>query len=565
MLSGYTVEKNTLILISLLKAHKIKKIIASPGTTNASFVISVQNDPFFEVFSAVDERAAAFMACGLAEETGEAVVLSCTGATASRNYIPGLTEAYYKKLPILAVTSTQNTGKAGSYSAQFIDRSQQFADMVKLSIQQDTVSTKEEEEFAVTAINNAILELFHNGAGPVHINLTTSFSNDFSIEKLPTYRVIRRINQLNDFPELPKKKIGIFVGAHEIFDSETTAAIDDFCAKYNAIVLCDQTSNYRGKYRVLASLINSQLFFSDSTIQFDLIIYIGYVSGAYLNIRTQELWRVNPDGEFRDPLNKLTNVFEMTELDFFEHYRKNANSENDSAQLLSQCQGERKYIESKIPELPFSNIWIAQHMASSLPENSVLHLGVLNSLRSWNYFETPQTVSCYCNTGGFGIDGCLSSLIGAALVHPEKQYYCVLGDLAFFYDVNVLFTAVPNNIHILVINNGIGVEFKNYNHRCAAFGKKADLFVAAGGHNSCKSSELIKRVTECLDMNYFSAKTKDEFFAVINEWLNPGKKAAVLEAFIKEEDDTIALRTLNMLGINPKKRIMNKIRRIFRK
>lgn len=559
---GYTIEKNTLILISLLKAHGIKKIIASPGTTNVSFVISLQNDPFFEVFSAVDERAAAFMACGMAEETGEAVVLSCTGATASRNYIPGLTEAYYKKLPVLAVTSTQHTGKAGSYSAQFIDRSQQFTDMVKLSVQSDVVFTKEAEEFQVNAINNAILELFHNEPGPVHINLATTFSNDFSIKKLPNYRVVKRLRPNDDFPELTKKKIGVFIGAHEVFDSEITEVIDSFCASHNAIVLCDQTSNYRGKHRVLASLINSQLFFSESTIQFDVIIYIGYVSGAYLNIRPQELWRVNPDGEFRDPLNKLTYVFEMTEREFFEHYAKNG---SNNTELLLKCQKERRYIESKIPELPFSNIWIAQHTANQIPENSVLHFGILNSLRSWNYFETPETVSCFCNTGGFGIDGCISSLVGAALVYPDKQYYCVLGDLAFFYDVNVLFTTIPANIHILIVNNGIGVEFKNYSHRCAVFGKDADSFVAAGGHNGCKSPELIRNIAKCLSISYLSASTKDEFLSVVNQWIKPGERASLFEVFVEEEDDVSALRTLNMLGINKKKRVLNKVRRMFRK
>lgn len=85
----------------------------------------------FEVYSAVDERAAAFMACGLAEESEEPVVLSCTGATASRNYIPGLTEAYYRHLPVLAITSTQHTGRIGHYYAQVIDRSVTFPDVVK--------------------------------------------------------------------------------------------------------------------------------------------------------------------------------------------------------------------------------------------------------------------------------------------------------------------------------------------------------------------------------------------------------------------------------------------------
>lgn len=42
----YTTEENVLQLISLLKAHSISKIVASPGNTNITFVGSVQNDPF---------------------------------------------------------------------------------------------------------------------------------------------------------------------------------------------------------------------------------------------------------------------------------------------------------------------------------------------------------------------------------------------------------------------------------------------------------------------------------------------------------------------------------------
>lgn len=95
----YVNEDNHLILISLLKQYGIRKIIASPGGTNITFVGSVQNDPFFQIYSCIDERSAAYMACGMAEETGEPVIISCTGATSSRNYMPALTEAYYRKLP----------------------------------------------------------------------------------------------------------------------------------------------------------------------------------------------------------------------------------------------------------------------------------------------------------------------------------------------------------------------------------------------------------------------------------------------------------------------------------
>ena len=130
----YTNERNVQIVLSLLKAHGIRKVIASPGTTNMTFVGSIQNDPFFEIYSVVDERSAAYMACGMAAESGEPVVLSCTGATASRNYYSGLTEAFYRKLPVLAVTSHQGTDRIGHLIAQNIDRRQLPRDLVKLSV-----------------------------------------------------------------------------------------------------------------------------------------------------------------------------------------------------------------------------------------------------------------------------------------------------------------------------------------------------------------------------------------------------------------------------------------------
>ena len=178
----YTVEKHTQILIALLKAHNIRKIVISPGTTNVTFVGSVQSDPYFELYSSVDERSAAYIACGLARESGEPVVLSCTGATASRNYAPGLTEAYYSNIPVLAVTSTQYQGRVGHLCAQVIDRSSQMKDLVKKSIQLREIHTKEDEWHTETSVNDALLELRRHGCGPVHINLMTTYSTDFSIK-----------------------------------------------------------------------------------------------------------------------------------------------------------------------------------------------------------------------------------------------------------------------------------------------------------------------------------------------------------------------------------------------
>src|SRR5690554_5917127 len=130
----YTDEKNVQVLIALLKKHAIRKVIASPGSANSPLSASLQQDSFFEMYSIVDERSAAYIACGLAAESGEPVVISCTGATASRNYLPGLTEAFYRKLPVLAITSTQSVSRVGHHIAQVIDRSTIPNDVAKYSV-----------------------------------------------------------------------------------------------------------------------------------------------------------------------------------------------------------------------------------------------------------------------------------------------------------------------------------------------------------------------------------------------------------------------------------------------
>ena len=154
----YTSERSIQILISLLKAHNVKKCVLSPGATNITLVGSLQQDPWFECYSSVDERSAAYIACGMAAESGEPVLLSCTGATASRNYLPGLTEAYYRKLPVLAVTSTQDISRIGHHIAQVIDRRAMQNDVVLLS-EYIPVTDNDTKEWSNTVkINRALLE-----------------------------------------------------------------------------------------------------------------------------------------------------------------------------------------------------------------------------------------------------------------------------------------------------------------------------------------------------------------------------------------------------------------------
>ena len=205
-------------------------------------------DSWFEMYSSVDERSAAYMACGMAAESGEVVVLSCTGATASRNYVSGLTEAYYRKLPILAVTSTQDINRIGHLIPQVIDRRVVQNDIVLLS-EHVPVTFNDADEWSNTVkIKSCFARTPTSGAGgPVHINLyKLIYSRDFSIKNLPQARLIRRICLGEEFPPFPKGRTAIFVGAHLKFAESEKKAVDNFCGTHDAVVFCDHTSGYEG-------------------------------------------------------------------------------------------------------------------------------------------------------------------------------------------------------------------------------------------------------------------------------------------------------------------------------
>lgn len=545
---NYTIEKHTQILIALLKEHGIKKVVASPGATNVCFLGSIQSDPYFEIFSSVDERSAAYIACGMAAASGEPVVLTCTGSTASRNYIPGLTEAFYRKLPVLAITSSQHFGRVGQNYAQVIDRSSPLADIAMESIQIDCVYTEEDEWACGVNINKALLALRINGGGPAHINLRTTYNKDFSVKALPS---VKKITHISDFKNMPSldgfKHIAVLVGVHTKWSEELKTAVEDFCGTYNAVVVRNHASNYTGDYGYNPDLIINMRQYTPQTERADLVIYIGSISRYNSGMNEKAMWRVNPDGKIRDIERKLTHVFAMEEADFFRYYA-DLHKERKNNSYAKQWQDETRKILDNVPELPFSNVWIAKTLSKNLPDHSVFHLSGSNTARAWNFFPISNTIECYSNDGVMGIDGQVSALIGESLINPQKLHFGAVGDLTFFYDMNSLGNRhIQNNIRLLIVNNGKGAEFKIYSHPASQFGDEADSYMAAAGHYGNKSHTLIKHYVEDLGFEYLTASTKEEFLEAMTRFTIPSltERSMVFEIFTDSKDESDGIFAMN--------------------
>ena len=154
-------------------------------------------------------------------------------------------------------------------------------------------------------------------------------------------------------------------------------------------------------------------------------------------------------------------------------------------------------------------------------------------------------------------------MIGASLANPDKLFFGVFGDLAFFYDMNVVGNRhVGNNVRILLINNGKGNEFRNYNHPCYFLGNVADEYVAASGHYGNKSNLLVKNYAENLGYEYLSASNKNEFNASIDKFLSDEKqdKPILFEVFTETEDESNALETILNMVVDNKTIVKDKLK-----
>lgn len=558
MISGYTHNLSVQILVDLLLKHGIKKAVVSPGTTDLEFIAALQYNGGFEIYSSIDERSAAYMACGIAVEFNEPVIIACTEATASRNYFPGLTEAFYRKLPIIAVTGVHRYYHIGTLFPQVIDRSVSPNDIAVCKAQLPIIKDKEDVKQTELLVNKALLAAKGANPGPVHIDLPCCNDDyDFSCNELYDARKIERYEIDDNLPELPNGKIAVYIGSHRDFSEDETMYMDAFCASHDAVVFCDHTSGYYGNYAFHAGLLSFQRKKYDIMSNIACLIHIGEQMADWPTMTklksVKTSWRVSPDGELRDTFGSLSKVFKMSLTSFLKQY---VNDKKKKDTYLRQCFAVKESLKVPVESLPLSNVYAAAKISSILPSDSVIHIGASNTVRAWSLLDFPNGVKSYGNVGCRGIDGVLSSAVGGALADKEHLHFCVVGDLMFYYDMNCLGNRdLSGNLRILLINNNGGGIFKQSvapGHKF--FGDKTtDAYIAAADHFGKGESNVVKNYVESLGFKYLSAKTKKEFDSVYNDFVanQNADNPIFFEVFTKDYDDRKAFDIMSSIDLPP--------------
>lgn len=568
----YTNLPSYQIIISLLKAFNIRHLVLSAGSRNVPFVHSVEEDSFFTCYSVVDERSAAYFALGLSQQLQQPVLISCTASTASSNYWPAVGEAFYQGVPLIVLTSDRNPSMLHQWEDQMIDQVGMFDRHVRCSVNLPIINDKDDWNYCQRLVNKVLLELDHHGTGPVHINVPMKdYCMDFDTLELPQVQKITRFSILDSLQwqkaahQLNKyKRILITCGQSSNYDTELNEALTDFFHKYNCAISVEHMSNIASEGTIHTSLCMDVRYNHVSFQEFkpDLVISFGYnvCQGIKEQLRwfkgQYEHWSIQPNGEVVDMYNSLTTIFESSALYFFHQMNHLATlQQSNDLQYYNKLKG---YANSTyFPNFSWSSTYAIQQLVKQIPSGSILHMAINNSIRIANFFQLQPNIRSYANIGTYGIDGCLSSFIGQS-VASDALCFLLIGDLAFFYDMNALrIKHIKKNMRILLLNNDGGSEFY-YNGTWK--NEVSDLHTTARHHT--KAEGWVREN----NFEYLSAHDSESFQDALKRFMSVDATHSIfLEVFTEMKHDSDVIHDL--YDINrpaPENRMKQKIKDMVR-
>jgi 2-succinyl-5-enolpyruvyl-6-hydroxy-3-cyclohexene-1-carboxylate synthase len=558
----YSTKKFAQLASFYCQENNIKNIIISPGSRNAPLTINFTNNPFFNCYSIVDERSAAFFALGIAQQTKVPTVLICTSGSALLNYYPAIAEAYYSDIPLIIMSADRPKHLLEIGDGQTIKQNNVFANHILKSINLNEKKSLIDNSLIV----NKTIQISIKQKGPVHINIpfdeplyeTTKKPFEFpSIKSKENQSLLNEIplevEYLQSFADKwnnSTKKM-VLVGIHypsELLQIQINHLIKD----PSVLVLTETTSNIHHKKTIngIDKLINSLDEENIKKFQPEILITIGgmivskKIKQFLRNYQPKEHWHINPKWEL-NTFHCLTEHFKISATLFFSQFFFLTNIKKSDYQnhflkfkkIISH--NHNKYIY----ESPFSDLKVFATLFNSFPNNKI-HLQLANSttIRYSQLFDLSKNLDVFCNRGTSGIDGSTSTAFGAALFKNEQTIF-ITGDISFFYDSNALWNKYLNpNIRIILINNSGGGIFRFIEGPKST--NSLDYFETTHNLNA-------EKLCEMHFIKYEKVSSLEELKEKLNYFFNNSDRPKLLEINTPREiNDTILKNYFNFLKKN---------------
>ncbi|UDY23896.1 2-succinyl-5-enolpyruvyl-6-hydroxy-3-cyclohexene-1-carboxylic-acid synthase [Nocardioides sp. Kera G14] len=451
------------VVTALIEAG-VREVVLAPGSRNAPLSYAVHDADaagLIRLHVRVDERSAAFLALGLTK-TGSRAAVMCTSGTAVTNLHPALLEAAHAGVALVAVTADRPARLRGTDANQTTDQVGVFGPLIPTD---DLAS-------AVDVDSTPVWE----ATGPTHWNVQfdepllpedvdevwTSTASPRPAHQWPTPRILesidaglgsprtvvvagddagpaaRRLAEAAGWPLLAEPSSGSRTGAHALRAYRLLLADDSLRKGIERVVVYGHPTLSRPVSRLLSD-------------------------------RSVEVWaeaRRTAWGERSFPVARTF----RTELQV--NPVPDSPSGNPGLEWLAEWQAADRAVSRQLDALlaeqqEMTGHQVAAAVAAAIPPGSQLVVGPSNPIRDLDLMHRPTPVGerrkILSNRGLAGIDGVVSTAIGAALGRTEAPTYALMGDLTFLHDANGLIIGPgeprPESLTIVVANDDGGSIF----------------------------------------------------------------------------------------------------------
>ncbi|WP_400190206.1 2-succinyl-5-enolpyruvyl-6-hydroxy-3-cyclohexene-1-carboxylic-acid synthase [Hymenobacter sp. B81] len=487
--------------------HGITDVVLSPGSRSAPLTIAFARHPRLRTRVVPDERAAAFVALGLAQTQRRAVALVCTSGTAGLNYAPAVAEAYFQHVPLVLFTADRPPEWIDQLDGQTIRQADLYGGHAKGAFAFPADLTHPDARWHATRMVSEAINLAQEfPAGPVQVNVPLREPFYPAAGEEIRYEQVRIQQHTSLSPQLPAAELSalrqelrqtpralVVAGQHPA-DEPLLLALRQLASAYQIPVVGDLIANVHlpagPDYDIRTAPLGRQDVFMavpevglKEALRPELLITFGQslISKALKNYLREyaprQHWHVQPAGPVADTFKSLTRVIRMEPAAFFqallsEEKAATNNEKPQNRQLRLTWQGPGAARDQAAaprdafatpwqrangwatdflagfmqePGQPFNEFTAIYRALQRVPDRAALHLANSMAVRYANILGLPagRAIEVFANRGTSGIDGCNSTAVGAALARPERLVVLLTGDVAFFYDRNAFWHNYP--------------------------------------------------------------------------------------------------------------------------
>jgi 2-succinyl-5-enolpyruvyl-6-hydroxy-3-cyclohexene-1-carboxylate synthase len=480
-------------IAQLCSLKGLSQAIVCPGSRCAPLTLAFVNHPGFKTRTISDERSAAFIATGIAQQTSTPVVLVCTSGSAAYNFAPAVAEAYYQRIPLIILTADRPTEWIDQWDGQTIQQEGLYGKHVKKSFQLPEAERHVDVSWHINRIVNEAVNLSKDfPCGPVHINVPLReplyLQKNESIKFSESTRVIERMETHTFFSEEQANqliadwngfsKIAVVAG-QDNYNDRLAKVLERFIRHQKVALVGDLISNVHSiadTIRYADSFLGQCPDSVNRALQPELLVTFGKsVISKNLKLflrqnKSLKHWHIQPKGDVPDTFQSLNTVIESEPEDFFELLMNTKSAsefeliKRQNFYTLWEAEEHRakRAVGQFFEKSELHELSLLQEVITKLPARCNIHLANSMSVRYANFIGLEagkKGIRVFANRGTSGIDGCTSTAVGHAL-SSEVPNFLITGDLAFFYDRNAFWHnyALPN-FRVVILNNHGGIIF----------------------------------------------------------------------------------------------------------